>query len=119
MRAIWANVKKDEFWNTNFVHMVEPILMSLKTFDSKQPCTGRAWFIVKSLEGHVLSLQDPTFEFPLNLANVIENQFYRKCRNPTLKECEDETHIPEMGTWESSGTPKSSEFDCKGQNTSH
>jgi hypothetical protein len=24
-----------------------------------------------------------------------------------------------MGTWESSGTPKISEFDCKGQNTSH
>jgi hypothetical protein len=26
------------------------------------------------------------------------------CRNPTLKECEDDTHIPEMGTWESSRT---------------
>jgi len=24
-----------------------------------------------------------------------------------------------MGTWESSGTPKISEFDCRGQNTSH
>jgi hypothetical protein len=24
-----------------------------------------------------------------------------------------------MGTWESSGTPESSKFDCKGQNTSH
>jgi hypothetical protein len=42
-----------------------------------------------------------------------------KCRNPTLRVCEDETHTPEMGTWESSETPKSSEFDCKGQNTSH
>jgi hypothetical protein len=27
-------------------------------------------------------------------------------RNPTLKECEDDTHTPEMGTWESSKTPK-------------
>jgi hypothetical protein len=36
-----------------------------------------------------------------------------------LKECEDETHTPEMGTWESSMTPESSEFDCKGQNTSN
>jgi hypothetical protein len=35
-----------------------------------------------------------------------------------LKECEDDTHIPEMGTWESSGTPKKSELDCRGQNTS-
>jgi hypothetical protein len=35
------------------------------------------------------------------------------------EECEDETHTLEMGTWESFGTPKSLEFDCKGQNTSH
>jgi hypothetical protein len=36
---------------------------------------------------------------------------------PLLEECEDDTHTLEMGTWESSGTPKTSEFDCKGQNT--
>jgi len=42
-----------------------------------------------------------------------------ECHNPTLRECEDETHIPEMGTWESSGTPKISEFKCRGQNTLH
>ncbi len=41
------------------------------------------------------------------------------CCNPTLKECEDETHIPEMGIWESTGTPKTLEFDGKGQKTSH
>jgi hypothetical protein len=40
------------------------------------------------------------------------------CRNPTWKECEDDTHTPENGTWESFGTPKNSEFDCGGQNTS-
>jgi hypothetical protein len=44
-----------------------------------------------------------------------------KCHNPTsrkcLRECEDEIHIPEMGTWESFETPKSLNFDCKGQNT--
>ncbi len=28
------------------------------------------------------------------------------CRNPTLKKCEDDTHTPEMGTWESSKTPR-------------
>jgi len=38
---------------------------------------------------------------------------------PYLGECEDETHTPEIGTWESSGTPKTSEFNCRGQNTSH
>jgi len=35
-----------------------------------------------------------------------------------LEECEDDTHTPEMGTWESSGTHETSEFDCRGQNTS-
>jgi len=41
------------------------------------------------------------------------------CRNPSLRECENETHTLEMGTWESSKTPKTLEFNCKGQNTSH
>jgi hypothetical protein len=31
--------------------------------------------------------------------------------------CKDETHTLEMGIWESSETPKISEFNCKGQNT--
>jgi hypothetical protein len=38
---------------------------------------------------------------------------------PLLEECEDETHTPEMRTWESTETPGSSEFDCRGQDTSH
>jgi len=37
---------------------------------------------------------------------------------PLLEECEDNTHTREMGTWESSETPETSEFDCKGQNAS-
>ncbi len=41
------------------------------------------------------------------------------CHNPTLRECEDEIHTPKVGTWESFGTPKISEFDRRGQNTSH
>jgi hypothetical protein len=36
-----------------------------------------------------------------------------------LEEWEDDSHTPEMGTWESIGTPKISEFNRKGQNTSH
>jgi hypothetical protein len=38
---------------------------------------------------------------------------------PLLEECEDDTHTPEMGTWESTRTPKASKLDCRGQNTSH
>ncbi len=39
------------------------------------------------------------------------------CRNPTLKDCEDDTHAPEMGTWESFGTLENLELDCRGQKT--
>jgi len=55
-RVVQANVTRDEYWDTyaNFIHMVEPILMSLKAFDDKQPCMGRAWLIMKTLEKHVL-----------------------------------------------------------------
>ncbi len=41
------------------------------------------------------------------------------CHNPTLAKCEDETHTFKVGDLESSGTPKNSELDCRGQNTSH
>jgi hypothetical protein len=38
---------------------------------------------------------------------------------PLLEECEDDIHIPDMGTWESSGTLETLELDWKGQKTSH
>jgi len=38
---------------------------------------------------------------------------------PLWAKCEDETHIPESGDLESSGTPKNLELNCRGQNTSH
>jgi len=38
---------------------------------------------------------------------------------PYLGECEDEIHTPEMRIRESSGTPETLEFDCRGQNTLH
>jgi hypothetical protein len=41
------------------------------------------------------------------------------CRNPTLAKCEDETHIPQVGELESSGTPECLEFDSKVQNSLH
>ncbi len=44
---------------------------------------------------------------------------FRKCCNPTLAKCEDETHTPKVGDLESSGTPECLEFDSKAQNTSH
>jgi hypothetical protein len=37
---------------------------------------------------------------------------------PLWGKCEDETRTPKSGNLESSGTPKTSELDCRGQNTS-
>jgi hypothetical protein len=37
---------------------------------------------------------------------------------PLLEECEDDIHTLKMGTWESTRTPKTLEFDFRGQNTS-
>jgi hypothetical protein len=56
------------------------------------------------------------YHYPLKLAPPLV-LCIQNCRNPTLRECEDEIHIHQMGTWESSKTPENSEFDCKGQNT--
>jgi len=38
---------------------------------------------------------------------------------PLWGKCEVATHTPENWTWESSGTPKNSEHNCRGQNTLH
>ncbi len=38
---------------------------------------------------------------------------------PLWGKCEDETHTPKSGNLEFFGTPKNSELDCRGQNTSH
>ncbi len=37
---------------------------------------------------------------------------------PLWGKCEDETRTPKSGNLESFGTPKTSELDCRGQNTS-
>jgi hypothetical protein len=36
-----------------------------------------------------------------------------------LEECEDDIHIPKIGTWESTKILETSKFDCRHQNTSH
>jgi hypothetical protein len=38
---------------------------------------------------------------------------------PLWGKCEVATHTPENGTWESSGTPRNSKLNCRGQNTLH
>ncbi len=55
----------------------------------------------------------------LNDDNIMFKEPYRfTVATPLLEECEDDTHTPKMGTWKSSETPETSEFNCRGQNTS-
>jgi hypothetical protein len=44
---------------------------------------------------------------------------YTFVATPLWGKCEVATHTPENGTWESSRTPKNSECNFRGQNTSH
>jgi len=44
---------------------------------------------------------------------------YQYYRNSTLGECEDKTHTPKIGIWESSRTLETLEFKFRGQNTLH
>jgi hypothetical protein len=48
----------------------------------------------------------------------VENM-YLHCRNPTFGRVGGWHSHPEMGTWESTKTPETLEFDCRGQNTLH
>jgi hypothetical protein len=54
----------------------------------------------------------------MNMIYIILQIWTKIVATPLLEECEDDTHIPEMGTWESSGTLETLELDCRGQNTS-
>jgi hypothetical protein len=51
---------------------------------------------------------------------LVNGKFYNQnVATPLWAKCEDETHTLKSGNLESSETPKNSELDCKGQNTSH
>jgi hypothetical protein len=66
-----------------------------------------------------------TFMLSFSLIMVLRKFFSKFCSQcitsnvatPLWGKCEVDTHTPENGTWESSGTPKNSEVDCRGQNT--
>jgi len=45
--------------------------------------------------------------------------YYPLVATPLWAKCENETHTPKSGNFESSGTPENLELDCRGQNTSH
>jgi hypothetical protein len=81
---------------------------------------------VKTKQWNVSEMK-PTYDiriFALIQVNYHKDKvYYLSNKNvvatPLWVKCEDETHTPKSGKLESFGTPKNSELDCKGQNTSH
>ncbi len=53
----------------------------------------------------------------LGRMDYLDVQMLKCVATPLWEKCEVAIHTPKNGTWESFGTPKNSEFDCRGQNT--
>jgi len=58
-------------------------------------------------------------EMNFNYNNILYHMNKEIVSTPLWGKCEVATHTPENETWESSGTPKNLELDCRGQNTLH
>jgi len=54
----------------------------------------------------------------LGSINISSFCFVLNVTTPLLEECENDTHTPKMGTWESSRIPETSKLDFRSQNTS-
>jgi len=82
--------------------------------------------IVMPMEGNGYIFKKPTcilgfskLPIPTPQTNFLGFCVWVAIATPLWAKCEDETHIPESGNLESSGTPKNLELDCRGQNTLH
>lgn len=105
LACLVRNTILDEtFWVRceNFVHIVEPALVTLKTFDGKTPAMGRAWLAMNNLRKHVFSLRDAPFSLDSSIATRFEKQFKQRWKmmmtdlhyvgamlNPYLSDCGD------------------------------
>ena len=61
LACLVRNTILDEtFWVRceNFVHLVEPAIVTLRTFDGQAPATERAWLAINNLRKHVFGLRN-------------------------------------------------------------
>ena len=67
----------DTFWVRceNFVHLVEPAIVTLRTFDGQTPAMGRAWLAMNNLRKHVFGLRNAPFSLDPTIATRFEKQF--------------------------------------------
>jgi hypothetical protein len=80
-----------------------------------------AWSILINFSSFYLNSMHSFYNYGKSINLCFISLFYMVNCNififvttPLLEECEDDTHTLEMGTWESSGTPETSEFDYRG-----
>ena len=81
LACLVRNTILDEtFWVRceNFVHLVEPAIVTLRTFDGQTPAMGRAWLAMNNLRKHVYFLQNALFLLDPIIAIPFEKQFERR-----------------------------------------
>jgi len=99
---VQKTINSPSFWARceNFVHIVEPALVTLRTFDGQTPAMGKAWLAMSNLEKHVSALRDAPFSLDPRIATRFEHQFHARWKmmltdlhyagallNPYLTEC--------------------------------
>ena len=79
-RSVKTLVLDEHFWErcTNFREMVAPVVYTLREFDAKEPCMGKALHILRDLEKHVLALRSEPFNLDSDLADIAEDEFYAR-----------------------------------------
>jgi hypothetical protein len=78
-------------------------------------------FVTKGFVSIMKLWCDQLFGVYVQRLNPMEklNSFFVNVATPLWAKCEGEAHTPKSGNLESSGTPKNSELELKGQNTLH
>ena len=84
------------------MHLVEPVIVTLRTFDGQIPAMGRTWLAMNNLRKHVFSLRDAPFLLDSIIAIHFEEQFKQRWKmmltdlhyaaallNPYLTDCGD------------------------------
>ncbi len=82
-------------------------------FFQKSHCLYNSFFCSKQKKHNFLIIVRVNHFCLWKMTIVLTRSMRKHVTTPLLEKCEDDIHIPEMGTWESFETPETSEFDCR------
>ena len=76
-RAAKRLINDDRLWTScsNFLHLIWPVLLALREFDGKKPCTDKAYKVMKNLEKQIIGLQYEPFKLPVPVFEALHRQF--------------------------------------------